>query len=147
MQLPTSLRRTASLAALTAVAGSAALAGGASAATIDKAEVLRPGATIPVNFAGYKEPADDKLPANYRIVAVRAQVERGERPTTVLTAPKGFKLVTIGLAEGSELAPRVTHDVKYPGKRSVRVTLTVNRNEVAPGETAEGTIYALARRA
>jgi hypothetical protein len=147
MQLPTTLRRTASLAALTAVTGSAALAGTASAATISKAEVLASGARIPVNFAGYKEPANKRLPANHRIVAVRATVERDERPTTVLTAPKGFELVTIGHREGGDLAPQITHDFDYVGKRSVRVTLVVNRNEVAPGETAEDTIYALARRA
>jgi hypothetical protein len=148
MQLSSTIRRTASLAALTAVAGSAALAGTASAATtIDRAQILGPGTTIPVDFAGYKEPASKRLPANHRIVAVRAHVENGERPTTVLTAPKGFKLVTIGHREGGDLAPQVTTDVKYPGKRSVRVTLVVNRNVVAAGEAADDTIYALARRA
>jgi hypothetical protein len=147
MQLPTTLRRTASLAALTTVTGSAALAGTASAATISKAEVLTPGARIPVNFAGYTEPANKRLPANHRIVAAKATVERDERPTTVLTAPKGFELVTIGHREGGDLAPQITHDFDYVGKRSVRVTLVVNRNEVSAGETAEDTVYALARRA
>jgi len=147
MQLSTTLRRTASLAALTAVAGSAALAGTASAATISKAEIIAPGARIPVNFAGYTEPANNRLPANHRIVAVKATVERGERPTTVLAAPKGFRLVTIGHREGGDLAPQITHDFDYVGKRSVRVTLVVNRNQVAPGEGAEDTIYAFARRA
>ena len=63
MTLTTRLRRSVSLAAITAVAGTAALAGTASAATFEKAPVLQPGATIPVDFPGYKEPANNKLKA------------------------------------------------------------------------------------
>jgi len=144
MTLTTRLRRSVSLAAITAVAGTAALAGGASAATIEKAPVLQPGATIPVDFPGYKEPANNKLKANYRILVVRAEVARGERPSTIITAPKGFKIVTLGLREGAEVGFRADND--YVGKRSVRLTLGVNPNKVAQGQTGHGTIYVLARR-
>ena len=145
MTLTTRLRRSVSLAAITAVAGTAALAGGASAATIEKAPVLQPGATIPVDFPGYKEPANNKLKANYRIVVVRAEVARGERPQTIITAPKGFNLVTFAFSDDARrLGGRAETD--YVGKRSVRLTLFVNRNEVAVGQSAHGTIYALARR-
>jgi hypothetical protein len=145
MNLTTSLRRTASVAALTAVAGTAALAGTASAASIEKAPVITPGATIPIDFPGYKEPANDKLKANYRIVVVRAYVGRDEKASTIVTVPKGFKLVTLGLREGDSVGFRAEND--YVGKRSVRLTLSVNRNKVATGQTGHGTIYALARRA
>jgi hypothetical protein len=145
MTLSTRLRRSVSLAAIAAVAGTAALAGSASAATFEKAPVLTPGATIPVDFPGYKEPASNKLPANYRIVVVRAAVARGEKPSTIVTAPKGFKLVTFAFSDDARrIGGRSEND--YVGKRSVRLTLFVNRNEVAPGQTAHGTIYALARR-
>ena len=97
MQLSNTLRRTASLAALTAVAGSAALAGTASAATIDRPVVMGPSQTIPVDFPGYREPADRKIARNHRVIAVRAEVARGERPTTVVTVPKGFGIVTVGI--------------------------------------------------
>jgi len=137
MTLTSRLRRTVSLAAITAVAGTAALAGTASAATIQKAPVLQPGATIPVDFPGYREPANNKLKANYRIVAVQAEVARGERPSTIITAPKGFKLVTLGLHEGAEVGFRADND--YVGKRSVRLTLGVNPNKVAQGQTGHAT--------
>jgi len=146
MSLPSTVRRTVSLVALTAVAGSAALAGSASAASVEKAPVLAPGATIPVDFPGYREPASKKLQANYRIVVVKAEVARGEQPQTIITAPQGFKLVTFAFSDDARrLGGRAEND--YVGKRSVRLTLFVNRNEVAVGQSAHGTIYALARRA
>jgi hypothetical protein len=145
MSLTSRLRRTVSVAAITAVAGTAALAGTASAATIQKAPVLQPGATIPVDFPGYKEPANNKLKPNYRILVVQAVVARGERPSTIITAPKGFKLVALGFSDDARrLGGRA--DNHYVGKRSVRLTLAVNPNEVAVGQSAHGTIYALARR-
>jgi len=148
MQLSNALRRTASLAALTAVAGSAALAGTASAATIDRPVVMAPSETIPLDLPGYKEPADHRIARNHRIVAVHAQVARGERPTVVVTVPKGFGIVTLGLPEGSEVGAQLTNAKRsYTGKRSVRLTLEANRNEVAAGETGDGTVYVLARRA
>ena len=141
-----SLRKSAALAAVTAVAGSAALSGSASAATIDRPVVLGPSERIPIDFAGYKEPADGKLPKNHRIVRVRVELERGERASTVLTAPNGFRAVTIGMGDGHQIGG-VVKDVDYPGKRSVRVRLFVNNRAVDQGETAQGTLYLLARRA
>jgi hypothetical protein len=143
MQPTTTLRRGAALAALTAVAGSAALASAASAATFDKAPVIKPGATIPVDFPGYREPASNKLKGGYRIVVVRAAVARDEKATTTITAPKGFKLVTLAFDHASQLGAR-TENV-YVGKRSVRLTLFPDRNRVAAGEPGDATIYALAR--
>jgi hypothetical protein len=144
MHLTTTIRRGAALAALTAVAGSAALAGGASAATFEKGAVLTPGATIPVDFPGYREPANNKLKGGYRIVVVRAAIARDEHATTTITAPKGFKLVTLAFDHASQLGAR-TENV-YVGKRSVRLTLFADRNHVAAGQTGHATIYALARR-
>jgi hypothetical protein len=147
MQLSTTLRRNAALAALAAVTGSAALASAAPAATIGKPEVIRPGAAIPIDFPGYREPADGRLNAGYRIVAVEAEVARGEHVTTIVTAPKGFNLVTLGIQEGSEVVPQLADARRpYAGRRSVRLRIGVNPNLVAQGETGEGTIYALARR-
>jgi hypothetical protein len=144
MHLTTTIRRGAALAALTAVAGSAALAGGASAATFEKGAVLTPGATIPVDFPGYREPANNKLKGGYRIVVVRAALARDEHATTTITAPKGFRLVTLAFDHASQLGAR-TENV-YVGKRSVRLTLFADRNHVAAGQTGHATIYALARR-
>jgi hypothetical protein len=144
MHLTTPIRRGAALAALAAVAGSAALAGGASAATFEKGAVLAPGATIPVDFPGYREPANNTLKGGYRIVVVRAALTRDEQATTTITAPKGFKLVTLGFDHASQLGAR-TENV-YVGKRSVRLTLFADRNHVAAGQTGHATIYALARR-
>ena len=146
MSLTTPLRRYATLAALIATAATAGLTGVAAGATIGTPDVLMPGAKIPIDFAGYKEPADDRLPANHRIVRVHVEVARGERPTTVLTAPKGFRAVTIGMGAGGQVGSVVT-DTHYPGKRSVRVKLFVNPNTVAKGQTGRGTVYLLARRA
>ena len=145
MQLTNSVRRAASLAALTAIAGSAALAGPASAASFTPARVITPGATLPVDFAGYKEPASNRLPANHRIVAVDATIARDERAQKVITVPKGFRIVAIGFAERGRIGARAEND--YAGKRSVRLTLFADRNRVAPGQVGHGTIYVLARRA
>jgi hypothetical protein len=145
MTLSSKIRRTASVAALTAIAGSAAVAGGASAATIGRPEVLGPGANLPINFAAFKEPANNKLPANYRIVRESVQVARGENASTVISAPKGFRIVTIGFGDGHQVGGAV-NDVHYAGKRSVRVRLFVDRNVVKPGRTGKGTLYLLARR-
>jgi hypothetical protein len=145
MTLSSKIRRTASLAALTAVSGSAALAGGASAATIGTPEVLTPGANLPINFAAFKEPANNKLPANYRIVRESVAVTRGENASTVISAPKGFTIVTIGFGDGHQVGG-VVKDRNYAGKRSVRVKLFVDRNVVKPGRTGKGTLYLLAKR-
>jgi hypothetical protein len=146
MTLSTKFRRTVSLVALSAVAGSAALAGSASAATIGAPEVQGPGARIPINFAAFKEPANNLLPKNYRIVRKHVELARGEKASTIMTAPQGFKIVTIGLGEGARIGGAVD-DVHYSGKRSVRVRLFTNNAAVAKGRTGKGTLYILARRA
>jgi hypothetical protein len=146
MTLSTRIRRGVSLVALTAVAGSAALAGSASAATIGAPEVSGPGSAIPVNFAAFKEPANNKLPKNYRIVRKHIELTRGEKASTIMTAPAGFKIVTIGLGESRQVGAAV-NDVHYSGKRSVRVRLFTNNSVVKQGETGKGTLYILARRA
>jgi len=63
MPLNSAIRKHAARAALTAAVASAALTGAAAAATIGSPDVLAPGAKIPINFAGFKEPADNRLPA------------------------------------------------------------------------------------
>jgi hypothetical protein len=146
MTLSPKIRRGVSLVALTAVAGSAALAGSASAATIGAPEVAGPGSAIPINFAAFKEPANNLLPKNYRIVRKHVELARGEKASTVMTAPKGFEIVTIGLGEGNQVGGAVD-DVRYSGKRSVRVRLFTNNAAVAKGRTGQGTLYILARRA
>ena len=146
MSLSTTIRRTASIAAIAAVAGTGALAGNASAATIGQPEVLGPGTTLPIDFAAFKEPANNKLPTNHRIVRKHVEVLRGEKPTTTMTAPKGFRIVTIGFGDGGQVGG-VVRDTGYAGKRSVRVKLYVNANKVAKGQTGNGTLYLLARRA
>jgi hypothetical protein len=146
MNLSTRFRRIASLTALTAVAGSAALAGGASAATIGPAEIAGPGARIPINFAAFKEPASNLLPKNHRIVRKHVELGRGETASTVMTAPKGFEIITIGMGDGHQVGG-VMADRDYPGKRSVRVKLFTNNSVVGKGQTGEGTLYILARRA
>jgi hypothetical protein len=129
-----------------AVAGSTALAGTASAATIGAPEVAGPGARIPINFAAFKEPSNKLLPKNYRIVRKHIELTRGEKASTVMTAPEGFKIVTIGLGDGHQIGG-VVNDTHYAGKRSVRVKLFTNSNVVKQGETGQGTLYILARRA
>jgi hypothetical protein len=146
MTFSSRIRKLVSLTALTAVAGSAALAGSASAATIGTPEVAGPGARIPINFAAFKEPASNLLPKNYRIVRKHVELARGETASTVMTAPKGFAIVTVGFGDGHQVGG-VVDDVKYPGKRSVRVRLFTNNASVAKGQTGQGTLYILARRA
>jgi hypothetical protein len=146
MTLSSRIRKIVSLTALTAVAGSAALAGAASAATIGAPAVSGPGAHIPINFAAFKEPANKLLPKNYRIVQKHIELARGEKASTVMTAPKGFEIVTIGLGDGHQIGG-VVDDVKYPGKRSVRVKLFTNNSVVKAGQTGKGTLYILAKRA
>jgi hypothetical protein len=146
MTFSSKIRRTVSLVALTAVAGSAALAGSASAATIGAPEVSGPGSAIPINFAAFKEPANNKLPKNYRIVRKHIELTRGEKASTVMTAPAGFKIVTIGMGDGHQVGG-VVDDVHYSGKRSVRVRLFTNNSVVKQGETGKGTLYVLAKRA
>ena len=146
MTLSSHIRKIATLTALTAVAGSTALAGSASAATIGTPEVAGPGSHIPINFAAFKEPANDLLPKNYRIVRKHIELARGEKASTIMTAPQGFKIVTIGLGESRQVGAAV-NDVHYPGKRSVRVRLFTNNAVVKQGETGKGTLYILARRA
>ena len=146
MTLSTKICRGVSLVALTAVAGSAALAGSASAATIGAPEVAGPGSHIPINFAAFKEPANNKLPKNYRIVRKHIELARGEKASTVMTAPAGFEIVTIGLGESRQVGAAVD-DVHYSGKRSVRVRLFTNNAVVKQGQTGKGTLYILARRA
>src|SRR3954471_7791738 len=121
------VRKIASLAALSAVAGSAALAGPASAATFGQPVVSGPSEHIPFNFAAFKEPADMKLPKNYRIVRVSAELAKGETASTVLTAPKGFGVVPIGMGPGHQIGASV-YDVDYAGKRSVRVKVYSAKN-------------------
>jgi hypothetical protein len=146
MTIARDIRKIASLTALTAVAGSAALAGSASAATIGSPEVAGPGTRIPINFAAFKEPANKVLPKNYRIVRKHIELARGEKASTVMTAPKGFKIVTIGFGDGHQIGG-VVDDVKYSGKRSVRVKLFTNSSVVKRGATGKGTLYILAKRA
>ena len=146
MNLSTTIRRTASIAALTAVAGTGALAGTASAATIGQPEVLGPGTTLPIDFAAFKEPANKVLPKNYRIVRKHIELARGEKASTVMTAPAGFKIVTVGMGNARQVGG-VVDDVDYPGKRSVRVRLFGARSGIAQGQTGKGTLYILARRA
>ena len=145
MTLSTKFRRTVSLVAVSAVAGSAALAGSASAATIGAPEVQGPGARIPINFAAFKEPANNLLPKNYRIVRKHIELTRGEKASTVMTAPEGFGIVTIGFGDGHQVGGAV-NDVNYSGKRSVRVRLFTNNAAVAKGATGKGTLYILAKR-
>lgn len=143
MTLTNKIRRSLSIAALAAIAAGGAVA---SAATIGPSEVLLPGAHIPINFAGYKEPADNKLPANHRIIRKQVEVARGERASVVLTAPRGFRPKTIGFAEGGEVGGGLAGTYRS-GARSVRVTLHVDTNRVGWGETGHGAVYLLARRA
>jgi len=142
------LRRTTALLALlalTTVAALAAMTGRASAATFTPARVITPGAKLPIDFGGYREPADKRLPANHRIVAVDGAIARGERASTIVTVPKGFRIITIVFAHGTPFAGRAEND--YAGHRSVRLTLYADSNRVGVGQVGHGTIYVLARRA
>ena len=146
MTLSNTLRRTVSLAALTAVTAGAAFGANAMAATIGAPEVLGPGATLPINVPAYREPADNKIKPNYRLVRRQVEVARGENASVVMTAPKGFRAVTIAMGDSSQIGGAVT-DVHYSGKRSVRVKLYVNKRVVKPGQTGKGTVYLWAKRA
>ena len=129
-----------------AAAGSVALTGVASAATFDQPVVSGPGEHIPINFAAFKEPANNHLPKNYRIVKKHIELTRGEKASTVMTAPKGFEIVTIGFGNSRQVGG-VVDDVDYSGKRSVRVKLFTNNRALEQGETGAGTLYILAKRA
>ena len=63
-----------------------------------------------------------------------------------MTAPAGFKIVTVGMGDGHQIGG-VVDDVRYSGKRSVRVKLFTNNAVVKQGATATGTVYILAKRA
>ena len=146
MTFTATIRRTISLAALGAVTAAAALGPTASAATIGAPEVLGPGATLPINVPAYRETADNKIKPNYRLVRVRVEVERRERASVVMRAPKGFRAITIALDDGHQIGARV-NDPDYSGKRSVRVKVYANTTVVKPGKTAHGTVYLWTRRA
>jgi len=119
----------------------------ASAATVGAPQVIMPGAKLPVNFPGYKEPANNKIPANHRVLRYDVEVTRGERATTVLVAPKGFVVRSFAADEAGEVFAAKAGSKKVVGKRSVRVTLSVNTDKVDAGETGRGAFYLLARRA
>jgi hypothetical protein len=142
---PTALRRIAARAVLLAGLASATLASGAQAASISTPEVIRPGATIPVDFPGYREPADGRLPAGYRIVRRTATIARGERMTVVMSAPRRFRIVTFAVAERGEVGFAAV-DRDYPGERSTRVRMYAVNSRLAVGEIGRGVIYLLARR-
>jgi hypothetical protein len=146
MRLALSTRRTAALVALVAIAGPAAFSGIAGAASISTPQVIRPGATIPVDFPGYEEPASNRLPGGHRIVKRTARLARGERSTVVMTAPQGFRIVTFAVGARSEVGFAAL-DRSYPGRRSTRIRLYSVGSRLAPGETGSGAIHLLARRA
>ena len=142
---PVIFRRTAALAALAAVAGTA---GPAAAAVVEPPRTIAPGCGIPIDFPGYREPADDRLPANHRIVSVAVELARGERHTITMSAPRGFRIVTFGFAEHGQVGGFITSGTaKYIGKRTTQVTLVAFDRMIDPGGTGTGTIYMLARRA
>lgn len=145
MTFTNTIRRTISLAALGAVTAAAALGAPASAATIGAPEVLGPGENLPINVPAYRETPDDKIKPNYRLVRVRVEVDRNERASVVMRAPKGFRTITIALGDGHKIGARVD-DPDYPGKRSVRVKVYANKAAVKPGKTAHGTVYLWAHR-
>jgi hypothetical protein len=146
MSFTNTIRKTVSLAALGAITATAAFGAAASAATIGAPEILGPGANLPINVPAYREPADNKIKANYRLVRVHVDVARGEDASVVMTAPKGFRAVTIAFGDGHQIGGSVK-DPDYSGKRSVRVKLFVNTNVVKKGQTGHGTVYLWAKRA
>jgi hypothetical protein len=146
MTFSNTIRRTVSLAALTAVTAGGAFGASAMAATIGAPEVLGPGQNLPINVPAYRETPDNKIKPNYRLVRVHVEVARGEKASVVMTAPKGFRAVTIALGDGHQIGASVD-DPDYSGKRSVRVKLWVNKTVVKKGETAKGTVYLWAKRA
>jgi hypothetical protein len=134
------------LATLAAAVLSLAVPGGASAASISTPEVIRPGALIPIDFPGYREPANDRLPGGWRIVRRTARLVRGERMTAVMSAPRGFRIVTFGVVEGGAVGLRPV-DPDYPGRRTTRIDLFTLNRLLDPGQTGGATILLLARRA
>ena len=145
MTFSNTIRRTVSLAALTAVTAAGAFGASAFAATIGTPEVLGPGANLPINVPAYRETPDNKIKPNYRLVRVHVEVARGERASVVMTAPKGFRAVTIALGDGHQIGAGVD-DPDYSGKRSVRVKVYANTS-VVKGKTAHGTVYLWTHRA
>lgn len=141
MSLTSSLRR--AVAAALGAALLTATTGVAGAATISDSVVVKPGAKIPIDFPGYKEPANGKLPANFRIVQRTVDLRHGERAKVRLTVPEGFRLVTFGLSERSGLSARVT-DIEYVGKRAVTLQA---RAHTEGNDSTRFTVYALAKRA
>ena len=146
MTFSNTIRKTVSVAALIAVTAGGAFGANAMAATIGTPEVLGPGTTLPINVPAYRETPDNKIKPNYRLVRVHVEVARGEKASVVMTAPKGFRAVTIAFGDGHQVGGRVD-DPDYSGKRSVRVKLFVNTNVVKKGETGNGTVYLWAKRA
>jgi hypothetical protein len=108
MTFTTTIRKTVSLAALTAVTAGAAFGATAMAATIGTPEVLGPGQNLPINVPAYRETPDNKIKPNYRLVRVHVEVARGEKATVVMTAPKGFRAVTIALGDGPQIGASTT---------------------------------------
>jgi hypothetical protein len=148
MSRTASVRRPLAVAALGAALVSASFAGVAGAAKTSDPSTLRPGATIPVDFAGYSEPSNDKLPSGYVIVKRTVTMQEGEihldgRPITVrLTAPKGYQLVAVGDKGKIRWA---ASPLRYGGKRAVTLRLTADGHD-AGKSTETGTFYALAKR-
>lgn len=145
MSITNTLRRTISIVAIGAVSATAAFGATASGATIGSPDVLGPGANLPINVPGYREPADNKIKPNYRLVRRDVAVARGERASVVMTAPKGFRAVTIAFGDGHQVGGGV--DGGYSGKRSVHVKLFVNSDVVKKGEVGHGTVYLWTKRA
>jgi hypothetical protein len=148
MSLSSSLRRPVAAAALGAALVSASFAGAAGAATISDQSVIHAGSKIPVDFAGYGEPSNNRVPSGYVIVKRTASMGEGEihldgRPITArLTAPKGYTLVAVGSKGRLDWRAAPSH---YLGKRAVTLTLTAPSED--PGkQTATSTFYGLAKR-
>jgi hypothetical protein len=142
MSLTSPLRRAVAATALGA-ALLTATTGIAGAATISNPVVVMPGAKIPIDFPGYREPANDRLPANFRIVERKVDLQHGERANVRLTVPEGFRLVTIGLSDQAGVGARVT-DIEYVGKRAVTLQMHAH---TAGTDSTRFTVYALAKRA
>jgi hypothetical protein len=147
MSLSASVRRPAAAVALGAALLTTAFSGVAGAATISGQKVLHPGAKIPIDFAGFDEPSNNRLPSGYVIVKRTITMHEGEihldgRPiTTKLTAPKGYTLLTLG--DKGRIDWRAMS--RPQGKRSVTLKLDASGDD--PGKTTgSGTVYALAKR-
>jgi len=134
-----------SLAALATALAVLVAAASAPAADFGEPRILRPGTRLPIDFPGFREPADREIPANHRVVAVRADLARGERADLRLTMPRGFVIRSLGTQESAEVG-FATDDLDYVGHRSVVVTAFVVTRLVPAGERGQGWIYALAVR-